>query len=230
MVVVTRTAHWDRAAPRYDAATAVLERRLMARNRRWACGRARGRVLEIGIGTGANLAHYGADVQLVGTDASGAMLEQVRAKAGGVTGGPGGSVLQALLRADAGRLPFADGTFDAVVSTYVMCCVPDLDQALGEALRVLRRGGDLLLADHVVSTAWPVRWGQRAVETVTSRVDEYFTRRPAQRLPGLGADLVETRRHTYGVMEAVHARHRTEQGRAPVSASRAPRPPSGPAR
>ena len=177
----------------------------MARGRRWACGRARGRVLEVGIGTGANLPYYGPDVELVGMDASGAMLGQVRAK-GGASAGP------ALLRADAGALPFAEASFDTVVSTYVMCCVPDLDQALREALRVLRPGGDLLLADHVVSTAWPVRLGQRAVEAVTvPSVEEHFTRRPVERLHHLGVagvELVDSQRHTFGVMEAVHARCR----------------------
>ena len=202
---VTKIEHWDRAAPRYDAATALLERRLMVRGRRWTCGRARGRVLEIGIGTGANLPYYGSDVELVGMDASGAMLGQVRAKVDGGT-----SVGPALLRADAGALPFVDETFDAVVSTYVLCCVPDLDQALREALRVLRPGGDLLLADHVVSSAWPVRLGQRALEAVTvPTAEEHFTRRPVERLRHLGVgdvELVDSQRHTFGVMEAVHAR------------------------
>ena len=108
---MSRTKHWDRAAPRYDDATALLERRLMARGRRWACARARGRVLEIGIGTGANLPYYAADVQLVGVDPSAAMLAQTRNKmAPGRAGqqGVGRSRVTepALLRADAGALPF----------------------------------------------------------------------------------------------------------------------------
>ena len=177
----------------------------MARGRRWACGRARGRVLEVGIGTGANLPYYGPDVELVGMDASGAMLGQVRAKVA-----RDARVRPGLLRADAGALPFPEASFDTVVSTYVMCCVPDLDRALREALRVLRPGGDLLLADHVVSTAWPLRLGQRAVEAVTvPTAEEHFTRRPVQRLHQLGGvQIVDSQRHTFGVMEAVHARRR----------------------
>lgn len=189
----------------------------MARGRVWACGRAHGRVLEVGIGTGANLPHYGPDVRLVGVDASAAMLEQTRAKLGGgrreggaalgASGGQAGGQAPVLLRADAGALPFADASFDAVVSTYVMCCVPDLDRALGEALRVLRPGGDLLLADHVASTSWPVRLGQRALETVTvPTADEHFTRRPVERLRHLGVEVVDDLRHALGVMEAVHVR------------------------
>ena len=193
----------------------------MARGRAWVCARAHGRVLEIGIGTGANLAYYAPDVQLVGIDASAAMLAETRDKverqrggrdgagrSGSVANGARpGSAAVALLRADAGVLPFVDATFDAVVSTYVLCCVPDLDQALHEALRVLRPGGDLLLADHVASTAWPVRMWQRMLEAVTvPMADEHFTRRPVRQLKGLGVELVDTHRHTLGVMEAVHAR------------------------
>lgn len=184
----------------------------MARGRAWACARARGQVLEIGIGTGANLPYYGPDVQLVGVDPSAAMLAQTRTKVtrdrtGQREAGVARVVVPALLRADAGALPFDDGTFDAVVSTYVMCCVPDLDQALREALRVLRPGGDLLLADHVVSTAWPVRLGQRALEAVTvPAAEEHFTRRPVERLRHLDVEILDTQRHTLGVMEAVHAR------------------------
>lgn len=181
----------------------------MARGRAWACGRAHGRVLEVGIGTGANLPHYAADVRLVGVDASAAMLEQTRAKLGGARGGSqhGGRATPLLLRADAGALPFPDASFDAVVSTYVLCCVPDLDQALGEVLRVLRPGGDLLLADHVASTSWSVRLGQRALEAITvPRTDEHFTRRPVERLDQLGVEIVDGERHAIGVMEAVHAR------------------------
>lgn len=198
--------HWDRAADRYDGATAWLERRFLSRARAWLVPRARGRVLEVGVGTGANLALYDARVRLTAVDASAAMVEQARGKVAGA-----GCTVEELRVADAGALPFQDGSFDAVVSTYVLCCVPDLDAALAEALRVLRPGGDLLLADHVVSTSAPVRWGQRLLEAVTVRtVEEHFTRRPVDRLAGSAlrehVEVVDTLRYAAGALEAVHAR------------------------
>lgn len=200
--------HWDRVAARYDAATGLLERRLLSRGRSWAVSRARGRVLEIGIGTGANLPHYDPGVRLTGVDASTAMLEEARAKTGAGTGRVGPQEVQ-LLPADAGDLPFDDQSFDTVVSTYVLCCVPDLDRALAEAVRVLRPGGDLLLADHVESTWGPVRWGQRTLERVTvPSVEEHFTRRPLRQLRAVAVEVVATHRHALGVMEAVHGRRR----------------------
>lgn len=171
----------------------------MGWGRRRTAPLARGRVLEIGIGTGANLPFYDREVELVGTDISQAMLDEA---AGKLDRAP--SRVQ-LKRASAVDLPFADGEFDTVVASYVMCCVPDLDQALAEAVRVLKPGGDLLLADHVVSPNRLVRLGQKALEFFTVRAaDEHFTRRPLDRLTGL--EVVSTGRHTFGVMEWVHAR------------------------
>lgn len=199
---MSRTDHWDSLAPRYDDAAAWVERRFLARGRHWVVPRAHGRVLEVGVGTGANLALYAADVRLTGIDASGPMLDQARRK---VTSAA--CTVECLQVGDAGALDFEDGTFDAVVSTFVLCCVPSLEAALAEAVRVLRPGGDLLLADHVVSTSAPVRWGQRLLEAVTARsADEHFTRRPLDHLSTLPLQVVATQRHTAGALEAVHAR------------------------
>lgn len=98
---------------------------------------ARGRVLEVGAGHGLNLAHYpdGLD-ELVLTDPSPWMLQRAPA---------GTEILQAGLPS----LPFADGRFDTVVSTYVLCSVPDPAAALAEIARVLAPDGALLFLEHV---------------------------------------------------------------------------------
>lgn len=98
---------------------------------------ARGRVLEVGAGHGLNLAHYpdGLD-ELVLTDPSPWMLRRAP---------PGTEILQAGLPS----LPFADGRFDTVVCTYVLCSVADPAAALVEIARVLAPGGALLFLEHV---------------------------------------------------------------------------------
>lgn len=204
----TRSDVWDRHAPRYDAATAWVERRFLAEGRRWACPRATGRTLEVGVGTGANLGHYPPGIEVIGIDPSAGMLAQAREKVAREKGArsTAGAPAVELLLADVGDLPFEDGTFDSVVATYVLCCVPDLPLALTEIVRVLRPGGQLLLADHVRSTVWPVRLAQRALEAVTiPRQEEHFTRRPAALLEGVGLQIVESSRVTLGVLERVHA-------------------------
>ncbi|QFG69977.1 class I SAM-dependent methyltransferase [Ornithinimicrobium pratense] len=202
----TRREVWDRHAPRYDARTAWLERRLLWHGRTWVCARATGRTLEVGVGTGANLAHYGPDVELIATDPSTGMLEETRHKLTGLGRDLSLALPARLLPADVGDLPFEDGSFDSVVATYVLCCVPDVPLALTEIARVLRPGGQLLLADHVRSSVWPLRLGQRLLETVTVPLqEEHFTRRPRTLLEAAGLQVVESHRRTAGVLEMVRA-------------------------
>lgn len=193
--------HWDRMAPRYDARTAVIERRVLAESRRWVCSRARGVTLELAIGTGANLPYYPPDVALTGIDWSDAMLAVAREHAGQLRPD---AVLQ---QADVTALPFPDSSFDTVLSTFAMCCVPDERAVLGEALRVLRPDGRLLLADHVAASRRVLRGLQRVVEIVSVPVQgEHFTRRPLVTLGTLDADVVESERLTRGTIERLHAR------------------------
>ena len=192
---------WDRQAPTYDARMDLVERRWFAGSRAWVGSRAHGATLEVAIGTGANLPHYPDDLALTGVDSSPAMLEVARRRAEST-----GRTLT-LHEADATVLPFPPGSFDTVVLTFSLCCIPDERAALTEALRVLRPGGSLLLADHVRATSWPLRALQHSVELVSVPLQgEHYTRRPVVTLGGLGAVVVETERLTHGAIEHVHAR------------------------
>jgi ubiquinone/menaquinone biosynthesis C-methylase UbiE len=195
--------YWDKQAPTYDTRMSGVERRFLADSRRWVCDRARGATLEIAVGTGANLPYYASDVALTGVDWSEAML-----------GAAAGRASRAnrditLRRADATALPFPSESFDTVLSTFALCCIPDVPAALAEALRVLRPGGDLLLADHVAATFWPLRALQHIVDLVSVPLQgEHYARRPLTILRTLDVDVAETERLTMGAIERVHARRR----------------------
>src|SRR3954465_12801676 len=106
---------------------------------------AAGRVLEIGGGTGVNLPYYEGVDSLVVTEPEPAMLPRLQDKARE-------QAPQAeLRRAPAEDLPFADASFDTVVSTLVLCGVDDQSRSLREIRRVLRPGGRLLFIEHVRS-------------------------------------------------------------------------------
>ncbi len=124
----------------YDAVMWPAERFYLDRLRRELLSLARGRLLEIGAGTGANLPHYGGDLRLVLSEPDDAMLRRARRNSAPA------------VRAAAGQLAFADASFDTVVSTLVLCTVPDQAAALAEVRRVLRAGGELLLLEHVRSS------------------------------------------------------------------------------
>jgi ubiquinone/menaquinone biosynthesis C-methylase UbiE len=130
----------------YDAIGRRFEQKHGAAKRRKLLADATGRVLEIGAGTGLNLAHYPAELEeLVVTEPNDAMRRraQRRVRQGGrrIT----------LLPASAEALPFPDESFDTVVGTLVLCTVPDQAAALREIQRVLRPGGRLLFIEHVRS-------------------------------------------------------------------------------
>jgi ubiquinone/menaquinone biosynthesis C-methylase UbiE len=112
-------------------------------------GNARGRVVEIGAGTGLNVAHYPDGItELVLTEPVAAMRRRLARRLqrhGRIT---------RIVDAPAERLPLADASVDTVVSTLVLCTVDDPEGALREIARVLRPDGQLLFIEHVRASSW----------------------------------------------------------------------------
>lgn len=119
------------------------------RSRRRALLRnARGRVVEIGAGTGLNVAHYPDGLgELVLTEPDAAMRRKLERRL------QGRGRDARIVNAPAERLPLADASVDTVVSTLVLCTVPDPDRTLSEIARVLRPDGQLLFIEHVRSSS-----------------------------------------------------------------------------
>ena len=110
-----------------------------------ALGPAEGEVLEVGFGTGLNLAHYPQSVtKVVGLDPMGTEgVARIDARIAAASF----PVERASLRAD-GELPFDAGRFDTVVTTWTLCSIPEPLLALREMHRVLRPGGRYLFIEH----------------------------------------------------------------------------------
>jgi phosphatidylethanolamine/phosphatidyl-N-methylethanolamine N-methyltransferase len=102
-------------------------------------------ILEVGVGTGKNLPYYTGQ-RVTGIDISDKMLEMARIKNRRLR-------KEADLRiADAQALPFADGSFDAALATFVFCSMPDPVKGLREVKRVVKNGGKIYLMEHVRPT------------------------------------------------------------------------------
>ena len=139
----------------YDPIGASAERRWMGERRRRLLAGARGAVLEIGGGTGTNLTHYRDVDRVTIAEPDPFMRNRIGPKLEDTC------VPVEVSAAGAEELPFPDGSFDTVVSTLVLCTVPDQQSALDEVRRVLRPGGRLLFIEHVRAAGSTARWQDR---------------------------------------------------------------------
>lgn len=149
---------WDQVfAALYDRIMRRAEERSMGRRREALVAGARGRTLEIGAGTGANVRHYPASVdELILAEPFEPMRRRLQRKLS-----ESGREAQ-VLDAPAEAIPLEEESVDTVVSTLVLCTVDYPDRALAEIARVLRPDGEVLFIEHVRSHSPRVaRWQDR---------------------------------------------------------------------
>lgn len=135
---------YNRQAATYDITETPMEFLLFGRLRKRLWREVTGRrVLEVGVGTGKNVAHYPAESRMVAIDISPKMVARAQSKAG-----RRGREVDMVV-ADAQRLPFRDGAFNSAAATFVFCSVPDPVTGLREVARVT--DGQMHLLEHVRS-------------------------------------------------------------------------------
>ena len=140
----------------------IIERVMASKDaedlRRGVLTDAGGEILEIGFGTGMNLPCYPEHVRKITVVEPHPQMNryaQKRISASSI------EVDAHLLGAE--RLPFADGSFDSVVSTWTLCSIPDIRQALGEVRRVMKANGRFIFLEHGLSQEVQVQAWQRRI-------------------------------------------------------------------
>lgn len=190
---------FDGTANIYDIALAPLELAGLGRLRRRLLADAHGAVLEIGAGTGVNLAHYGDGVRVFALDESREMLATARRRPC--------RVCATVSQADAQSLPFASRTFQTVVATLVFCSIPNPMRALEQVRRVLQPGGTLLLLEHT-------RGQHPLAAALTDRLDPmwyalngscHLNRQTARTVAEAGFNVTSVERHAGGIIQIIRA-------------------------
>ncbi len=122
---------------------------------------AHGEILEIGFGTGLNLPHYPSEVHKITTiDPNAGMRRLAQRRING-------SNIQVDFHQISGeQLPFDDNRFDCVVSTYTLCSIMNVEQALKEVFRVLKPGRKFLFLEHGISPDPGVQKWQRRLNVL----------------------------------------------------------------
>ena len=128
-----------------------------------ACGP---RILEAGVGTGLSLGYYKPEAEVHGVDLSEDMLRRAREK----VARRGLTYVRGLQVMDVCRLGYADETFDAVAAQFLITLVPSPEQALTEFARVLKPGGEIILANHFGQANGPLARVEEVVAPLCSRI------------------------------------------------------------
>ena len=135
---------YDRWAPVYDLTFGAVFRRGRAVSIA-AAERIGGRILEVGVGTGISLPEYAPCNKIFGVDISEEMLRKAQRRVVEL----GLDHVEGLAVMDAENLNFPDASFDVVVAQYVVTAVPNPEAALDEFARVLRPGGEIVVATRI---------------------------------------------------------------------------------
>lgn len=212
------TKIYDRNAPIYDAMEAPMEWMALRAWRRRLVAGVSGRVLELGVGTGGNLALYPSDVQLTAVDAAPRMLTRARARARQL------GIDATFVLADMRTLPFEAASFDTVMTSCVFCSVAEPSAALAEARRVLKPGGHLRMLEHQRPEPPALAWVFDRLNPLAVRLTGANVNRETQRVvEDAGFSFVTARRlDRLGIVRLFDACDACEPGADAIATAAAP--------
>ena len=183
----------------YDTLYFIVEA-FTSRHRRELLRRARGRILEFGVGTGSSFKDYPPREQIVGVDISQEMLRRAEQKRNNYDG------KIELRKEDVQNLSFKDEAFDTVFSSWVFCSVADPVKGLGEVRRVLKKGGQLLMLEHVRSKNKMLGYLMDKLNPLVSRLGVgNINRNTVQYLRQAGFKIEQEINIAYDVVKAIAA-------------------------
>jgi len=192
---------YNSLANKYASLEPVQEFLLGARKlRRQLLQRAYGKVLEIAVGTGANLPYYPVNCEITAIDNSESMLRIAQKKKEKLC------KKVRLLIMDAEELGFPDQSFDTVVSTLSTCTFPDPIVVLREMSRVCQKNGRILLLEHGRSDRdWLANYQDRTENSHSEKFGCIWNRDPLNTVNQAGLKIISYQRYLLGTVFMIEA-------------------------
>ncbi|MFQ5839775.1 MAG: class I SAM-dependent methyltransferase [Candidatus Methylomirabilales bacterium] len=191
---------YERWAGWYDYLEWISEILGVRRLRRELIGQAKGKVLEIAVGTGKNLRYYPRTCKITAVDLSSAMLRIARKRADRL------GLDVTFLAMDGEALTFRNQSFDTVVDSLSACTFPDPVAALREMSRVCRASGRILLLEHGRSDREGIgRWQDRRADRHAKWLGCRWNREPLELVRRAGLRVLFARRVFFGIFHTIEA-------------------------
>jgi len=186
---------YDKFAKGYDKAFAPFEKRFLANWRKETLSflPENSCILEIGAGTGANFRFYPQCRNAVAGEISYQMLEHAKEKTDFIK----------LVQADAETLPFSENSFDAVFATLVFCSIPNPENAFAELQRVVKRGGKIILLEHIRPRGLPGYLFDFLNIFTVALIEDHFNRETVKIAEKSGLKILEVREKAFGIVNLI---------------------------
>ena len=193
-------AKYNRFARWYDCFEAILGVLGLSKLRHDVVSQAKGRVLEVAIGTGQNLQYYRSACEIIAVDVSDEMLKVARERGAKL------NVRVQFLLADAEAQPFRDRCFDTIVSSLSTCTFPHPAKALQEMARVSKPFSQILLLEHGRSDRqWLGRWQDCHADKIAKPFGCHWNREPLELAKAAGLKIVRSHRSFFGIFHRIRA-------------------------
>jgi len=190
---------FDKVARFYDAVNSIVEP-FSSRHRKRILSKVRGSILEIGVGTGCSFKDYPPGQSIVAVDISQGMLSRAEEKRRQYDG----SI--ELRREDVQNLSFRDESFDTIFCSWVFCSVTDPIRGLSQLRRVLKKGGQLLMLEHVRTKNRILGYVMDGLKPLVARVGiDNTNRNTIEYLRKAGFKIEEERNIAYDMAKAIVA-------------------------
>jgi ubiquinone/menaquinone biosynthesis C-methylase UbiE len=191
--------HFDKVARFYDTLNSIVEV-FCSRRRKEILSRARGDILEVGVGTGCSFKDYPPGQHIVAVDTSREMLIRAEEKRKNYSG------RIELRKEDIQNLSFKDESFDTIFCSWVFCSVTDPVRGLNQLHRILKKDGQLLMLEHVRSKNRVLSYLMDRLNPLIARVGiDNMNRDTAQHVRRVGFKIEQERNLVYDVAKAIVA-------------------------